>query len=72
VYLGDSETSPIIVPTSISRTLISRETMREEVAREALKEGLTPGLPMQEKTTKVPIQVEAADANVLPCIDVVM
>jgi hypothetical protein len=46
--------------------------MREEVAREALKEGLTPGLPMQEKTTKVPIQVEAADANVLPCIDVVM
>jgi hypothetical protein len=39
------------------------ETMWEEVMRETLKEGPALGVPMQEKTMKIPVLVEAADVG---------
>jgi hypothetical protein len=43
--------------------------VREEVVRTALKEGMALGVLKQEKMAKAPIKVEAADTDMVTCID---
>jgi hypothetical protein len=40
-----------------------------EVSREALKEWPALGAPMQDKTAETPVLMEAAGANMTPCVD---
>jgi hypothetical protein len=66
-YVRDSKLSPIGAPTSVPPSL--GEMVWVEVSRAALKEGPMSGVSMQEKMMEAPIPVEAAGANMTPCID---
>jgi hypothetical protein len=68
-YVGDHGYSPFGAPTSVPLSLSHGEIVQVEVKRAAQKEGSTLGAPIQEKTTEVPVPVEAVGAKVTPRVD---
>jgi hypothetical protein len=63
-YVGDHGYSPFGAPTSVPLSLSHGEIVQVEVKKAAQKEGSTLGAPTQEKTTEVPVPVEAVGAKV--------